>query len=194
MSTKERIIDAALQAFSKHGFEGTTLAQIAKNVGIQKPSMYNHFKSKNELFLLISERITNQLVTNIQTTAKHYEETDIETRLYAVLKHSCDFIIHEQEGVMYKRFMLFPPAELRSNVREIVQAGDQEINQVLHQLFQQGLDEGRLRHIPEQMFHSAYYCLLDGLFTESFIYDDSDFQRRFKEAWTVFWYGISKEC
>ncbi|AIC96231.1 TetR/AcrR family transcriptional regulator [Shouchella lehensis] len=193
MNTKARIMNVARHSFSKHGYEGTTLAQIAKEVGIQKPSMYNHFKSKAELYLLLCERITNQLVDTIATTAAQYETSESKTRLYHVLKNSCDFIMYEQEGAMYKRFMLFPPADLKQDVLSIVLKGDEAIHRTLHELFQQGQKEKRFKPIPEQMFRSAYFCLLDGLFTESFIYEDDDFQRRFKEAWTIFWYGISTD-
>ncbi|WP_054705453.1 TetR/AcrR family transcriptional regulator [Bacillus sp. JCM 19041] len=66
MSTKNRILDAALVSFASHGYEGTTLAQIANEVGIQKPSLYNHFKSKNELFLILAETIMDDLVEEIK--------------------------------------------------------------------------------------------------------------------------------
>ncbi|WP_078392984.1 TetR/AcrR family transcriptional regulator [Shouchella patagoniensis] len=193
MSTKNRILEAALVSFASHGYEGTTLAQIASEVGIQKPSLYNHFKSKNELFIILAETIMDALVEEIEKSADNYKDKQLETRLKKVLANSCDFILENHEGIMYKRFMLFPPAELKDSVKAIAKRGDEKIDAVLTDLFQHGQKEGVLKEIPEKMFASSYYCLLDGLFTESFIYDRSDFQRRFQDAWTIFWFGISKE-
>lgn len=193
MSTKDRIQEVALRAFATHGYEGTTLAQIANEVGIQKPSLYNHYKNKDELYLTVADFIMKALVEQIETSSLRYKEEQLSTRLKLVLKESCEFIIQKQEGVMYKRFMLFPPVELKKEAHAIVKQGDADIDLVLTDLYQHGQEEGSLKNIPLSMFSSAYYCLLDGLFTESFIYEDHDFQRRFTDAWTVFWYGISKE-
>lgn len=49
MSRKEEIIYAALELASEYGLKSVSLSQIAEKVGIRKPSLYNHFKSKDEL-------------------------------------------------------------------------------------------------------------------------------------------------
>ncbi|GAF19539.1 transcriptional regulator, TetR family [Bacillus sp. JCM 19046] len=113
MNTKDRITAVALRAFATHGYEGTTLAQIASEVGIQKPSLYNHYKNKDELYLTVAHFIMNALVEQIETSSVRYKNEELATRLKLVLKESCEFIIQKQEGVMYKRFMLFPPVELK---------------------------------------------------------------------------------
>ena len=47
--TRARILDAALELFSEHGFEGTTLQQIADRLGFTKAALYYHFRSKDDL-------------------------------------------------------------------------------------------------------------------------------------------------
>ena len=49
MTRKEEIIYAALELASEQGLAAVTLSQIAERVGIRKPSLYNHFSSKEEL-------------------------------------------------------------------------------------------------------------------------------------------------
>ena len=46
MSTKERILDAALTLFAENGYDGTSVEQIANIVGIKAPSLYKHYKGK----------------------------------------------------------------------------------------------------------------------------------------------------
>jgi AcrR family transcriptional regulator len=54
--TQQEILKAAALAWAKDGFEGASLVEIAKRVGIKAPSLYNHFKSKNQiLFTFIKE-------------------------------------------------------------------------------------------------------------------------------------------
>ncbi|GLI55705.1 hypothetical protein PM10SUCC1_12190 [Propionigenium maris DSM 9537] len=47
--TKIRIMEESLSLFSEKGFKGTSVREIAKRVGIKGASIYNHFKSKEEI-------------------------------------------------------------------------------------------------------------------------------------------------
>ena len=49
MERKEEIILAALELASGNGLKSISMAQIAEKVGIKAPSLYNHFKSKDEI-------------------------------------------------------------------------------------------------------------------------------------------------
>ena len=46
---RERILDAALEVFSQHGFRGATLDQIAEGAGLSKPNLLYYFPSKEEV-------------------------------------------------------------------------------------------------------------------------------------------------
>lgn len=48
-ATRERILAAALPLFYDKGYKGTSLAAIAKEVGISAPALYWHFKSKRDI-------------------------------------------------------------------------------------------------------------------------------------------------
>ena len=48
MSTKEKILDAALTLFAENGYDGTSVEQIASIVGIKAPSLYKHYKGKED--------------------------------------------------------------------------------------------------------------------------------------------------
>lgn len=48
--TKQRILDQALRLFSASGFDAVSVERIASAVGIKAPSLYKHFKSKQEIF------------------------------------------------------------------------------------------------------------------------------------------------
>ena len=49
MSTKEKIMDAALTLFAENGYDGTSVEQIANIVGIKAPSLYKHYKGKEDI-------------------------------------------------------------------------------------------------------------------------------------------------
>lgn len=50
MTTKEKIIETALDLFSQRGYDGVSVRDIARAVGIRESSIYNHFESKQAIF------------------------------------------------------------------------------------------------------------------------------------------------
>jgi TetR/AcrR family transcriptional repressor of nem operon len=50
VSLKDRIIHEALRQFSSKGFMSTSISDILESAGASKGGLYNHFKSKEELF------------------------------------------------------------------------------------------------------------------------------------------------
>ena len=53
--TKERLILAAMDLFSTKGYEGTSVEEIAKAVGIKAPSIYDHFRGKEDLLYAVRD-------------------------------------------------------------------------------------------------------------------------------------------
>jgi AcrR family transcriptional regulator len=49
----QRVLDAALELFSEHGFAGTSLQDIADRLGVTKAAVYYHFHSKDDLLLAL---------------------------------------------------------------------------------------------------------------------------------------------
>lgn len=47
--TQERILETALELFSQHGYEGTSMSDIAGALGLTKAALYKHYASKEEI-------------------------------------------------------------------------------------------------------------------------------------------------
>ncbi len=58
-TTKKEIFKAALDLFSRNGFAGTSIRMISRQVGIRESSVYNHFKSKEEILQALIEEYRN---------------------------------------------------------------------------------------------------------------------------------------
>ena len=56
-STRERILDVALDLFTDQGFDGTSMREIAERLHITKPSIYYHFASKDEILMALHMRL-----------------------------------------------------------------------------------------------------------------------------------------
>lgn len=57
-SAKQRgVIDAAITAFSESGFDVVSMDRIAEDAGVSKRTVYNHFKSKDQLFRVVMREL-----------------------------------------------------------------------------------------------------------------------------------------
>lgn len=54
---RQIILNAALDVFSQHGFRGATIDQIADAAGMSKPNLLYYFRSKEEMFTTLIERL-----------------------------------------------------------------------------------------------------------------------------------------
>ena len=60
-SARERVLEAALRAIPRYGLQAVTMAQIAEEAGISPPTLYHHFKSKDDLLIGAVERVAAML-------------------------------------------------------------------------------------------------------------------------------------
>ena len=56
-STRERILDVALDLFTDQGFDGTSMREIAERLHLSKPAIYYHFASKDEILMALHMRL-----------------------------------------------------------------------------------------------------------------------------------------
>lgn len=60
--TLERILEAARDAFAKDGFDGARLDEIGKAAGVSKQLVYHYFKTKDELYGVVLDRIAAEVL------------------------------------------------------------------------------------------------------------------------------------
>ncbi len=57
VNTRERILDVALDLFIQQGFDGTSLREIAEQLGVTKAALYYHFESKDDILMALHLRL-----------------------------------------------------------------------------------------------------------------------------------------
>ena len=75
--TRQDILNAALDLFSENGFFGTSMRDIAKQVGVRESALYHHFKSKDAIVHGLAQTLG-------PGHARHLAELDIGALLDAV--------------------------------------------------------------------------------------------------------------
>ncbi len=59
-STRDRILDTAIDLFSEHGFHDVSVRDLTRAVGIKESSLYNHFRSKQQILDAIYQELTDR--------------------------------------------------------------------------------------------------------------------------------------
>lgn len=54
--TRERLLDAAAETFSRDGIRGATTREIARKAGVNEVTLFRHFKSKEQLLRVVLQR------------------------------------------------------------------------------------------------------------------------------------------
>lgn len=76
MTSEERraaIIHAACRIFAEKGFRGTTTRELAAAVGVTEPVLYEHFRTKRDLYSAIIEEKANEGLALLAALRNEYE-------------------------------------------------------------------------------------------------------------------------
>src|ERR671938_1604339 len=63
------ILDSALEVFSRRGYNGASIDEIAHAAGISKALIYEHFPSKKDLHVSLLERHTQEIFVRLAVPA-----------------------------------------------------------------------------------------------------------------------------
>jgi AcrR family transcriptional regulator len=96
--TRSRILDAALGLFSEHGFEGTTLQQIADRLGLTKAALYYHFPSKDDLLAAVHEPVASDLEAVLDA---HEGRPETPTARRQFVQDYLDFLLRNRRVISY---------------------------------------------------------------------------------------------
>lgn len=88
--TATEILDAAERLFADRGYKGTSLRDVAAAVGIQNPSIYNHFASKAALYEAVIGRAVDPLLGELWD-----EDVDVTLSFLAKHRHLCRLLLKE---------------------------------------------------------------------------------------------------
>jgi len=192
--TRDKIIAAALSLFSKNGYEGTSLTEIAKAVGIKKPSIYNHFKSKDEIFLTIYENILWLHVQQVEKLIEDKKGLNAKVQLSQILDLTFQYYIDfEEQSSFLKRSVFFSPENLKEQLHEQFMAAEDAMSAILRTIINKGMENGEIRKGNIDDFIVSYYCLLDGIFIELSYYGVEKMKPRIVNIWNNFWFGFKND-
>lgn len=66
-TTRQKLIDAAVELFRRHSVAGTSLQMISDELGLTKSAIYHHFRTRDELLTAIMEPVIGELAALVET-------------------------------------------------------------------------------------------------------------------------------
>jgi AcrR family transcriptional regulator len=98
---RDAIIAIAKQAFLEFGYAGTSMSCIAARVGGSKGTLYNHFKSKEELFVAVVEKKCQQIQT-LLNEAEIESGGDLRVALTRFGEHFLELILSDESIATFR--------------------------------------------------------------------------------------------
>jgi len=165
----QQLLQTSIHHFAAHGYEGASLQEIATEVGIKKPSIYAHYKGKDDLF------------------------QPLEQSLHGFF----DWFILEQQDDVLMRFILraayFPPEKLEQEMTDRFNPFFDLLHDLLTRLLRErDRTEQILYSTDYKSAALAYLTVAEGTLTE-LVYNGVDaFHARQQAVWPIVWRGMSK--
>jgi len=97
---RQAILDAATRAFIMHGYSGASMEAIAEAAPVSKPTLYNHFKSKQDLFAAVIECRCEALLSTLSSVQA--ELNDPVAGLSAIAGAFIDLLYADEALQLYR--------------------------------------------------------------------------------------------
>jgi AcrR family transcriptional regulator len=89
--TKERILEAALELFREKGVEQTTTKEISRKAGIAEGTLFNYFKTKEDLALYFFQKETQNLIRWFKDDER-LQRAALPEKLFAIIHRQLEYL------------------------------------------------------------------------------------------------------
>lgn len=173
MSHEERraaILQAAVKLFAERGFRGTTTRALADAVGVTEPVLYEHFKSKRDLYIAIVEAKAQEGMARIDAMLEPLAQARDDRALFLALGKFVLGCLYDDQA--YFRLLLsvaLEDAELGKTFYARVRAGREKLADYIRLR----IAEGAFRPVDPHLAARAFGGMLHHYVTVAILYGDA---------------------
>jgi AcrR family transcriptional regulator len=140
--TRERILDAAAAAFRERGFAATRLSDVAERAGLQTPSLYYHFASKEELIEAVLALGVTRTFARVKEAVSEVPADDPVGRLEAAIHAHVEMVI---ETGNYSAANLRLYGQMPADIRKRLQRTQRKVGRYWNDLLVEAVAAGAIR-------------------------------------------------
>ena len=140
---KERILDAAIDEFSRYGYEKASINRMVGRLGIAKGSIFQYFGSKKNLYFHIFEYAVRLVKRSLKGVKAETEGEDFFVRLAKSLQAGIYFIRHHPRVYkIYLKMLFQEDFPFRTDLLKTIRLFSTDY---LRPIIEEGVAEGQLR-------------------------------------------------
>lgn len=191
MHTKDLIKMHSVELFAQLGYEGTSISQIVKKVGIKKSSFYSHYENKESLLNDVLETMTEDYIHYIENSLNEREGDNVETTLYRCFFKYIEDNTDENDpsNKIYNQITQYPPVESKEKIYSMLKYCSDKVDLLFIELIREGQSTGEISNdLQAEDIISSYFSLIEGLSLSSKLFEES--QHQLRGVWSIFWRGI----
>lgn len=184
MKTRDRILNESIKLFAENGFEGTSMASIAKLIGVTKPSLYAHYENKLALFEACLDKISLEQIEFTKGILNNPNLDTAKEKLYSLLK-DCSLMVNDSTFTFYNRFNFLPPLELKETIEEKLADSTNKCYELILDTIRDAINSGEIEgSLSKEEVASAYICIMNGMGCNVGSYNNLDY------IWKIFCRGV----
>lgn len=84
--TQQKLLDAAVEAFSENGFKGTSTRDIAERAGVHHPLITYHFKNKDQLWRAAADHIFSAFTRSLAAAVEEHRQMCPKSRMSTLIR------------------------------------------------------------------------------------------------------------
>ena len=156
MNKKQLVLDTALKLFVENGFHGTATSKIASEAGVANGTLFNYFKTKEELIIALYHAALNEMDAFIiqKKTSHSISKKSFRSIFIATVTWSLENTMHYQ----YIQQFNHSPYQQSTGLSVLIKDKDP-----LNVLIQNGIDIVMLKPMPVSFIYSLFTAQINGL-------------------------------
>ena len=161
--TKQRILEAALEMFSKNGYAGTNIRELTASLGLVKSSMYKHFKNKEDIWNTLLDELIIYYDERFGSPDRLPPIPDSLEELAAMTMRMVDFTIHDEKVIKTRKLLMieqFRDDRARKLASKHFLTG---LKDMFTHVFADMMDKGLIRQDDPAMLAFAYTSPISSL-------------------------------
>jgi AcrR family transcriptional regulator len=191
-TTRARVRQAALELFGEKGYDGASMSELAERVGVAKPSLYNYYRSKDDLLLDLVEEGLRLWVEACM--APFHRGGTFESQLAEHLRLTVEFA-HQRPNVVgiFHLATTHVQGELAQRVEILLRAKEGAIRQLVLDRIEEAIASGELRCVDAVSAHAFLTIFFHGiLFLQSNSgHEVGPMREHLDGVWRILYRGLS---